>query len=154
MDVENLKGLNALAISPDGKFVYAASHNYGTTYYGAVTVFRRASDTGVLAFVETEVHRSGADDGLRYPTSVAVSPSGENLYIVDAVGDAIATCAQNSITGEIDFVEIESQGINGVGNMDNPYSATVSPDGSHVIVAVWGSSSMCSIRDRFREWPT
>ncbi len=124
---ENLRGTNTIAVSQDGKNVYVTSR-----HDSALTVFSRESSNSELTIVETEIHRSGADDGLGSPTSVIVSPDGKNVYIVSH--PSVATYARNASTGEIDFVEIDSDRVNGVENMAGALMAVFNPNGTHIFI--------------------
>jgi 6-phosphogluconolactonase (cycloisomerase 2 family) len=124
---EYLRGISAIAVSQDGKNVYVTSRSDS-----ALTVFSRESSNSELHIVETEIHRSGADDGLAGPTSVLVSPDGNNVYTISS--SSIATYSRNTSTGEIDFVEIDSDNVNGVEGMSGAIKAVINANGTHIFV--------------------
>ena len=68
--VDGLRGVSSVAVSPDGKNVYAVGK-----LEDAVAVFRRNSVDGSLQFLE--VHRDGVDGvvGMRVPTAVPSVPT-------------------------------------------------------------------------------
>ena len=124
---DHLDQISAIAVSPDGKHVYVTS-----LFDSALTVFSRKSANSELVIVETEIHRNGAEDGLSRPASVVVSPDGKSVNIV---GDhSIATYARNSTTGEVDFVEIDSDDVNGVRDMAGARHAVFNPNGTHIFI--------------------
>jgi DNA-binding beta-propeller fold protein YncE len=96
------KGADDLAVSPDGRFVYAAS-----TGSDAVAVFARGRGTGSLRELSGERgcigDRAGGPcrlgRGLAGPRSLAVSPDGKNLYV--ASSGAVAVFARNARTGTL-----------------------------------------------------
>lgn len=73
--VDGLGGVWSVAISPDGKHLYAASGNDN-----AVAVFSRNIATGVLSYVERKKDGEGGLDGLGKANSVSVSPDGKHVY--------------------------------------------------------------------------
>jgi 6-phosphogluconolactonase (cycloisomerase 2 family) len=128
---ESLDGFGAwnhideVAVSPDGKYVYVI-------YNQILSVFRLNSANSELVLVEHEIHRDGASDGLGDPRSVVVSPDGKFIYVVDS--SAIATYSRNASTGEIDFIEIDEDGVNGVDGLRGAIAAVINGSGSHIFV--------------------
>ncbi len=115
--------LRSAAVSPDGKWVYAASG-----WDDAVASFRRNPDTGALTYegcitgnIEAGPGGSGAcdaipgpsggsgatlegyDSGLDYPIAVAVSPDGTSLFAVSENDDAVASFKVDPSTGALTY---------------------------------------------------
>ncbi len=96
---------DAVAVSPDGKSVYAVSGAYD-----AVAVFDREPETGALT-QKTGTAACVSDSGngglclvgreLEGATAVAVSPDGKNVYIASSRSDAIAIFDRNTATGAL-----------------------------------------------------
>jgi len=83
--VEGLRHATSVAVSPDGGHVFVVG------YYGSsMAVFERDVGTGELTFVEAEFDGVDGVDGLRWPTSVAVSPDSANVYVAAELDDAVA----------------------------------------------------------------
>jgi 6-phosphogluconolactonase (cycloisomerase 2 family) len=131
--VDGLFSAISVAVSPDGKHLYAAG--FGRSQ---VAVFSRNSTTGSLTFVEVIEDGVGGVDGLWGAHSVAVSPDGKHLYAAGQTDDAVAVFSRNSTTGALNFLEIQRDGAGGVDGLGSAHWVAVSPDGSHLYVA--GSS--------------
>jgi DNA-binding beta-propeller fold protein YncE len=156
-DADGLDGIGGLAISPDGRNLYAASF-----VSGALSTFERDRTSGTLTQLECiaddiglfgERACSGAT-GLYGVTSVAVSPDGRHVYATGALSNTVATFARGSagalrqLAGPAGCViestlELEqpldcarAPGLEGAG------SVAVSPDGRHVYVASLRSAAV------------
>ncbi|HSJ98779.1 MAG TPA: beta-propeller fold lactonase family protein, partial [Myxococcota bacterium] len=109
---------NDVAVSPDGRHVYAATNDWAIT-------FRREAD-GRLAFV--------AETTLLpwFGRRVAVTPDGAHvLVLVDTAGAAaVVVYARDTTTGALTFVEIEAEQLGGSAS-----SLAVTGDGERVYVA-------------------
>lgn len=95
-----------VAISPDGRNVYASSNDS----WGLVA-FRRDAKTGKLrqlpgrqgCFTDVSAPRLGCTQGrgLVWAFWVAVSPDGRNVYVTGGTGNAIAVFRRNRSTGAL-----------------------------------------------------
>lgn len=116
-------------ISPDGSHVYAAA-----LASDSIVVFERNTETGQLTFLKSYADGQDGVSALNGIWGLKVSPDGEHLYAVSLFDDSLVVFDRNPITGELTFIEAESDGQNGVGSLDRPSSVSVSPDGSNVYV--------------------
>jgi hypothetical protein len=111
-----LDDVNALAVAPDGDWLYAASSNYP-----GVLIFKRNPTTGALSQLAGDAgcitadgsSQAGAgtcqsDPVLQQPTGLKFSSDGRFLYVTDSSGD-IHVFAQNGTTGQLTDVECLSQ---------------------------------------------
>jgi 6-phosphogluconolactonase (cycloisomerase 2 family) len=139
--VEGLAGVLAIAVSPDGRNVYAAGGNSN-----AVVVFHRDAVTGALGLVE--VQRDGVDgtDGLAFPSSLALSPGGDHLYVTGSHDDAVAVFGRDATTGALSFIEAHKQGLAGADGLGGARAVAVSPDGAYVYVAGQQSDAIAVFR--------
>jgi 6-phosphogluconolactonase (cycloisomerase 2 family) len=131
--VDGLASTFSVAVSPDGKNVYAAG-----SADSAIAVFSRNSLNGALTFIEAEKDGSGGVDGLASAYSVTVSPDGKNVYATGIGDNGIAVFSRSSSTGALTFIEAKKDGVGGVDGLAGAASVTVSQDGKSVYVA--GSS--------------
>ncbi|HEX2232594.1 MAG TPA: beta-propeller fold lactonase family protein [Thermoleophilaceae bacterium] len=87
---DGLQGVRSVAVSPDGRSVYAASFNEG-----ALVRFDRAPDGSLTPAGCVDDNDSGADDcaqssdGLDGARFVAVSSDGASVYVVSSSDDAV-----------------------------------------------------------------
>jgi 6-phosphogluconolactonase (cycloisomerase 2 family) len=102
-------GLNtplSVALSPDGKSLYATSENLD-----AVSAFSRNTTTGVLTQLSDEagcVAENSASvppcadgEALGSPQSIALSPDGKSLYVASEGSNAVAVFSRNTNTGAL-----------------------------------------------------
>jgi DNA-binding beta-propeller fold protein YncE len=98
-----LDGPNSVAISPDGRNVYATSRASSS-----VTIFRRNRKTGGLrqlppafpgCIAGTPIPGCGAGVGLLAPDVLVVSPDGRNVYVGSFFGNSVASFVRNPQTG-------------------------------------------------------
>ncbi|MHB8690428.1 MAG: beta-propeller fold lactonase family protein [Solirubrobacteraceae bacterium] len=101
-----LKGIGTLAISPDGKFLYAGSHGSYASDLGAITVFSRAAD-GSLSQVPqcvSEAPASGCTQGTLIGAVAAITVNAGSVYVRtyhSAGGSGIAAFSRDANTGMI-----------------------------------------------------
>jgi len=132
-DMDGIDGLSrpsAVAVSPDGACVYVTGEQDD-----AVAVFSRDEATGGLGFVEFKQDGMGGVDGLRRPSSIAVSPDGAHVYVAGRADDAVAIFSRNAPACGLTFMEFVRDGIGGVDGLDGPQAIVLSPDGATLYVA-------------------
>lgn len=72
--------------------------------------------------------------GLDGAASVVVSPDGRHVYITGSADDAVTAFSRPS-RAELDSIETERDGVNGVEGLNGADGIAVSPDGKHLYVA-------------------
>ncbi|WP_193909630.1 beta-propeller fold lactonase family protein [Cellvibrio polysaccharolyticus] len=115
-DVVGLDGISDIAVSPDGKFVYASSYRAS-----AVSVFERNLLNGQLTYRSTITGAIAA-------FSVDVSGDGESVYAASPTGGKIFAYSRNAETGALTVVN----SVGTVGGTAGFVSVSVSPDSKHV----------------------
>ncbi len=127
-DVDGVRGLEAawaLALSPDGRHLYAAGR-----VDDAVSVFARDDQSGELAFVESLQGR-----GLDGVEAVAVSPDGLHVYLAASRDNAIAVLERDSQSGRLSWLQAVFDGRDGVTGLRFVSSLAISPEGGFVYTA-------------------
>ena len=147
--IRGLDGVTRLAMSPDGRHLYAS----GSTA-NSIAVFARDPDSGQLQFLEAE--QLGVDDGsdaggavvaLDRPAGLAVSADGRHLYVAARFGNAVLVFDRESRDsepgfGRLSFRAAYRNGLLGVSGLAGASDLVVSADGAHVYVAAESSSGI------------
>jgi len=142
--VEGLRYARAIAISPDGEYVYAAGQ-----VSDAIAVFKRNGLTGWLNFVEVQRQGTRGVDGIAGPLALAVSADGAHLYAASGDQSAVTVFARNKGTGKLALRAIEAEqgtdlGISGI------HSVAVSPDGDFVYATGQSDDAVAIFRRNHR----
>jgi 6-phosphogluconolactonase (cycloisomerase 2 family) len=162
IDGKALDGANGVAVSGDGKHVYAA-----TQYSDAVAVFARDKSTGALtqlagtAGCVSETGSGGACiDGkaLDAAYSLAVSPDGNHVFAASYESDAVAVFARDKSTGALTQLAGTAECVSETGSgggcsdgkaLDAAYGVAVSADGKQVYAASYNSGAIAAFaRDK------
>jgi DNA-binding beta-propeller fold protein YncE len=157
-----LNGAGEVAVSPDGKNVYATSVG-DEVARGGVAVFARNRKNGALTQLDGEdgcVAEAifGFEDcadgrALFAPDSVTVSPDGKNVYVTDTAISGTAVFARDRKTGALTQLDGEDGCVNSDGaegcavGRGGGNDITVSPDGKSVYFAS-GDAVAVFARDR------
>src|SRR5215510_7948285 len=147
-DGQGLSGAGSVVVSPDGRYVYAASFNSS-----AVTTFVRNTATGGLGQLNGiagcvsdigDGVTCGRGRGLNGAVFVAVSPDGQHVYVASRDSNAVAIFVRNVTTGVLTqlpglagCIAENGDGITcavGAGLREAVF-LTVSPDGTNLHVA-------------------
>jgi DNA-binding beta-propeller fold protein YncE len=149
-----LDGAHSVAVSPDGRNVYAASDDSG-----AVVVFERDPDSGGLALeldrtdclsVDRENTACTTVRALTSAEAVNVSPDGRNVYAVSEDDDAIVVFDREPINGTLRQKHgaegcISEDGSSGCADgtaLEGAGALAVSQDGHSVYVASYSSNAV------------
>lgn len=108
---------------------------------GAVAIALGAA--GSLTFVEQDKNGVGGVSGLALAIDVAVSPDGENAYVVGSSSNAVATFTRNA-DGTLTWLEQDVDSVGGVDGLLGARSVVVSPDGANVYVTGNGEAALAS----------
>src|SRR5436309_245224 len=129
--ITGLDGASGVAVSPDGRTVYATGE-----VDDALAVFHRDSATGALTFVEMKQDAVDGVDGLNGAHGVVVGPDGVHVYGAGRNDDSLAVFSRDAATGALTYVEIQRDGYAGVvQGLLGAKAVAVSPDGAHVYAA-------------------
>ncbi len=135
--VEGLAGARAVVVSPDGLHLYAAG-----ALGDGVVVFTRNVSTGELEFVEAERDGVAGVDGLNGASALAIDAVGDHLYATGSTDNAIVAFRRDAVTGELEYLERELNGVGGVTGLLGASAVAVSADGQYVYAAGAASSAI------------
>ena len=125
--VTNLGGPMDVAVSPDGLNVYAAANDDDS-----LVKFTRDLGTGDLGIsLGVEINGQNGVSGLNEVRAVSVPPDGKNVYTASNQDSDVTTFTRFDVTGQLDFLETDSNGDATLGARD----VVASPDNANVYVA-------------------
>ncbi|OUD11597.1 beta-propeller fold lactonase family protein [Thioflexithrix psekupsensis] len=136
-EVLGLDGVAAVAVSPDGQHLYAAS-----VVSSAVAVFSRDVNNGSLQFLQHFTNTDISDSGLAGASAVKVSPDGRHVYVASRTDSAVTVLTRNSTTGLLTLVEIQKDNVNQATGLAGVSALAISPDGTRVYAAGTDDSAL------------
>ena len=122
-------GPGGVRVSPDGAHVYAVGRSDN-----AVTAFRRDSATGKLTRIASWQDGVDGVERLRAAFTLALSPDGASVYVTAAADHSVAVFARDRSTGELSFLQVVREGVDGARGIAGTRGVGVSPDAAHVYV--------------------
>jgi DNA-binding beta-propeller fold protein YncE len=134
----------AIAVSPDGKNVYA-----GSVGSNAIVEFARSPSTGALEYLGCIGQPSGCTPtsptaAVNAPASIALSADGASLYVASESAGAVDEFSRDASTGLLEYTgcigESGCRGPTASGSMFAAGSVAVSPDGANVYVGAEGGA--------------
>lgn len=129
--VSGILGVTRVAVSPDGRFLYASG-----TAGNSIAVFERTISGGFEYLTFVESHFDGVDgvNDMNEPRGIAVSPDGRHVYVAAHGSHAVTFFARDTNTGSLAYVGSEYS--------PAPREVVVSPDGLNVYVTEDSTSSL------------
>jgi DNA-binding beta-propeller fold protein YncE len=147
-DGHGLSGAHDVAVSPDGKSVYAASNNAVARFNRNLTTGAITQPAGTAGCVSEDGTGPCADGhALNFPSRLALSPDGKSLYAAVQSSDAVARLNRNTTTGALTQPAgaagcVSETGAGPCANghaLSGPLGVGMSPDGKSVYVASFDS---------------
>jgi len=130
-----LSGAVSLALSPDNQHLYVVAKTANN-----LRVYARDKSSGKLELIEDKTNGVAAVDGMRLATSVAVSADGRHVYVTSSGDNAIVVFGRNDDPGsgsfgQLNYIGLAKDDLNGVTGIVGASSVAVSPDGAYAFVA-------------------
>ncbi|HBD85604.1 MAG TPA: hypothetical protein DC056_16505, partial [Dehalococcoidia bacterium] len=139
-DIDGVLGLQqprSITISPDGNHLYSAAY-----ISDAIGLFERNESNGTLTYIDHYQDGVGGIDGINGATSVIVSPDGNHVYAAGYIDDAISVFTRDSSSGDLTFVEVQKNNVDGVLGLKRIMAVEITPDGSHVYAVSWKNDAL------------
>jgi 6-phosphogluconolactonase (cycloisomerase 2 family) len=138
--IDGLRGVRAIALSPDDLHVYtcsslADSAGDPTPQSETLSAWARSMVDGTLSLVDQEIDGSGGVSTLASCRGVAVSPDGKHVYTAALLDNAVTWFSRNSATGALTFTSGDSVSGASMSGYSGANALVVSPDGAHVYLA-------------------
>ena len=125
--VDGLSGTNDLMLSPD------QNHLYATGFWdNAIAVFERNPSNGELEFIASYKDGANGIDGLQSITGITISADGNFVYAAGNEDNAIAIFNRNIANGNLTYVGLVKDGLNGVEGLGGIKKIRISADGLHL----------------------
>ena len=128
--VHGLNGPNGIALTPDGLTLLVASY-----YDKALAWFSRDPATGALAYLGSAVDGVAGVDGLYYARDVAVSPTGDTVWVSGGGEDAVAVFRREGPAAPLRYLAKVSVA-------DGPRGLAPSADGKSLYVCSSGAGTI------------
>jgi 6-phosphogluconolactonase (cycloisomerase 2 family) len=140
--ITGLAGAMALALSPDGRHLYAVGADIAG---GGVAAFQRDEIDGRLTFLHAIV--TGSLPFFERPSGLAVTPDGRHVLVAARNSNALHVFARNHQEAEADFGRLTAAAVHrdgqaGVQGLVGAFGIDVSRDDRHVYVAAEGSNGV------------
>lgn len=136
-----MTGASGVAVSPDGKHVYATGREDDS-----VALFERDGNMGGVSFIESYTDGVGVVDGLDGASAVAISPDGSYVFVAGQVDNSVAVFLRDESTGKLTFSQALRDGLNGVDGLAGAIALSVSPDALHIYVAGQDDDAVAGFR--------
>lgn len=118
----------AVAVTPDGRFVYIGDDG------GGIHILARDPGTGILTHVSTYTGMPGTPV-IGHVSGVAISPDGAQLYISQMGDNAVIAFARDATTGALTYRQALFEGPSDLPHLGYPTDLVMSKDGRFLYVA-------------------
>ncbi len=125
--VEGLQGVNSLALSPDGRHLYATGF-----YADALVTFSRHAD-GSLEFLGSLYNGANGNTGLDQASAVTVGAGGLGVFATGYADNSLVILSRDATSGALSPNQTLFNGEGGINHLLAPYG--VLKTGAHVYVA-------------------
>lgn len=122
--VDGLAGCSGVAVSPDGRHVYATGNEDH-----AVALFVRDESSGWLSFVEAVYDGQDGFENLGRAWGITLSRDGKQVYVAAEGSQALTVLSRDVESGRLTYLESHVHGVDGVSGLYRPRNMTWSLDG-------------------------
>ncbi len=140
--VDGLNGAAAVAVSANGHHLVVAGAKDN-----AVAVFSRNDSSGRLRFVQRVKDSQKNVGGLAGAFDVALSPDDLQVYVAGSADDALVLFGRDACSGELDFIERQKDGKQGVDGLRGSQAVALSPN-SRYVYATGGRENAVAVFSR------
>ena len=128
--VDGLRGANATAVSPDGKYVYVTGFKED-----AIAVFGRNQSTGALNFIQRYKNGQGGVSGMNGAFRVRTSPDNRHVYVTGKLDNALVMFERNQANGKLTQVDVKKDGIDGIDGLQSAHGFAVGPRSKCIVAS-------------------
>jgi len=133
----DLRSVVGIAVSPDGKFVYASAYNSA-----ALVAFSRDETNGRLAHLQTISDRTT----LQGAVHIRLSPDGRYGLVASFVSRTVSLFERDSNTGRMKLLDVARDGADGIEGLNWVIDAEFSPDARFIYALGSRSAAVVAFR--------
>ena len=133
--VDGIAGINALAVSPDGRHVYALGAASSTLAVFARNPNAGSAGFGQLSYLRRYVNGQDGIGGLGGMVGLAISADGARVFAAGGLSGGLVSFNRSSADGALSVAGIAREGIDGAQGLIGARGIRLSGDGQHLYVA-------------------
>jgi uncharacterized repeat protein (TIGR01451 family) len=144
--VDGIAGINALAVSPDGRHVYALGAANSTLAVFARNPNAGSAGFGQLSFLRRYVNGQDGIGGLGGAVALEISADGARVFAAGGLTGGLVSFNRTVADGALSVAGIAREGVDGAQGLLGARRIRLSGDGQHVYVASGSGRSLAHFR--------
>lgn len=144
--VDGIAGINALAVSPDGRHVYALGAASSTLAVFARNPNSGSAGFGQLSYLRRYVNGQDGIGGLGGMVGLAITADGARLFAAGGLSGGLVSFNRSSADGALSVAGIAREGVEGAQGLLGARGIRLSGDGQHLYVASGSGRSLAHYR--------